>query len=186
MPGRSCASSLCTMLHEAWSNVSAGFQTDVIYTDSAFQSVNHRLLPHKLENSFSVSDKAIAWFKKSYLSGRKQRVVVKGKCSQWTDVRSGTPEGRILSPLLFVCFMNDLPQALNTESLMYADDVRLYCRVDGESDVRHLQHQLDQLCRWSNTWGLSMYEPSEMQSPDSVSAPQPHRREVYCWGAGAG
>ena len=61
-----------------------------------------------------------------------------------------------MSPLLFVCVMNDLPQALNTESLMYADDVKLYCRVDGESDVRHLQHQLDQLCRWSKTLGLSL------------------------------
>ena len=157
MPGRSCVSNLCTMLHEAWSNISAGSQTDVICTDysSAFQSVNHRLLLHKLENSFHISDKAISWLK-SYLSNRKQRVVVKGKCSRWTAVRSGTPEGGILSPLLFVCFINDLPLTLQTHSLLYADDVKLYCRVDGDSDVRHLQLQLDQLCRWSRTWGLSL------------------------------
>ena len=94
MPGRSCATNLCTMLETAWSNISAGSQTDVIYTDysSAFQSVNHKLLLHKLKFSFHVSDQALNWLK-SYLSGRRQRVVVKGKCSQWTEVLSGTPEG---------------------------------------------------------------------------------------------
>ena len=157
MPGRSCTSNLCTLLHEAWSNISAGSQTDVIYTDysSAFQSVSHKLLLHKLQNSFQISYKAIYWLK-SYLSDRKQRVVVKGKCSRWTDVRSGTPEGGILSPLLFVCFINDLPLTLQTNSLMFADDVKLFCRVDGDNDVGHLQLQLDQLCRWSRAWGLSL------------------------------
>lgn len=157
MPGRSCATNLCTLLHEAWSNISAGSQTDVIYTDysSAFQSVNHRLLLHKLQNSYHVSDKAFAWLK-SYLSERKQRVVVKGKCSQWSDVRSGTPEGGILSPLLFVCFINDLPLAIQTDSLLFADDVKLYCRVDSDGDVSHLQHQLDALCEWSEAWGLTL------------------------------
>ena len=53
MPGRSCITNLGSMLHTAWDNISAGSQTDVIYTDysSAFQSVNHKLLALKLDKS---------------------------------------------------------------------------------------------------------------------------------------
>ena len=118
LPGRSFATNLATMLHTAWSNIAAGSQTDVIYTDysSAFQSVNHNLLLHKLKQSFHISDKAFDWCE-SYLSGRRQRVVVKGKCSNWVPAPSGTPEGGILSPLLFACFINDSP----TSTLMFAE-----------------------------------------------------------------
>ena len=157
MPGRSCATNLCTLLETAWSNISAGSQTDVIYTDysSAFQSVNHKLLIHKLKYSFHVSDQALNWLT-SYLSGRRQRVVVKGKCSQWTDVLSGTPEGGLLSPLLFACFINDLPDSLQSDCLMFANDVKLYGKVDSEADAKLLQSQLDNLCKWSETWRLTL------------------------------
>ena len=157
MPGRSCATNLSTMLHSAWSNISAGSQTDVIYTDfsSAFQSVDHKLLLHKLKQSYNISDKAFAWCE-SYLSGREQRVVVKGKCSQWVPAPSGTPEGGLLSPLLFACFINDLPASIETSTVMFADDVKMYCRVDNDSDVLYLQRQIDSLCRWSETWRLTL------------------------------
>ena len=157
MPGRSCATNLCTMLHTAWTNISAGSQTDVIYTDysSAFQSVNHRLLLHKLKNSYHISGKAFDWIG-SYLSGREQRVVVGGKCSEWVPVRSGTPEGGLLSPLLFACFVNDLPGTLDIETLMFADDVKIYRRIDSMADVSYVQAELEKLCSWSKKWGLAL------------------------------
>ena len=157
MPGRSCASNLATMLHSAWSNISAGSQTDVIYTDysSAFQSVNHKLLLFRLKNSFNISNAALAWFE-SYLTEREQRVVVNGKCSSWVPVTSGTPEGGLLSPLLFACFINDLPAHVHTNCLMFADDVKLYSRVDSSADVDSLQRELDALCRWSQSWSLKL------------------------------
>ena len=157
MPGRSCASNLLTMLHTAWSNISAGSQTDVIYTDysSAFQSVNHKLLLHKLKNSYNLSGKAFSWCK-SYLSDREQRVVVKGKCSEWAPVPSGTPEGGLLSPLLFACFINDLPDCVQADCLMFADDVKLYSRIDTTADTVFLQQQLANLCCWSAKWRLNL------------------------------
>ena len=80
-------------------------QTDAIYTDfsSAFQSVNHRLLLHKLSQSYNVSGKIFDWFV-SYLSDREQRVIVNGKTSGWVKVKSGVPEGALLAPLLFGSF----------------------------------------------------------------------------------
>lgn len=157
MPKRSCVTNLATMLHEAWESISAGQQTDIIYTDysAAFQSVDHALLLHKLRNSFKISDSALAWLE-SYFTERVQRVVINGKCSAWTPVPSGTPEGSLLSPLLFACFINDLPDVVHSKCLMFADDVKLYHRISCQEDCAFLQSQLDALCHWSKLWGMSL------------------------------
>ena len=157
MPHRSCVTNLATMLDEAWKNISLGLQTDVIYTDysAAFQSVNHDLLLHKLSKSFKISGRAFNWLQ-SYFTDREQRVVLNGKCSAWSSVPSGTPEGSILSPLLFSCFINDLPLSVNANCLMFADDVKIYHRIQTQSDCTLLQKQLDALCHWSQLWGLTL------------------------------
>ena len=83
-------------------------------------------------------------------------MVVGGKTSGWVPVRSGTPEGGLLSPLLFTCFVNDLPESLEVDTLLFADDVKMYRWVDSVDDVRYVQTQLDRLCRWSEKWGLKL------------------------------
>ena len=105
LPGRSCETNLACLLSTAWKSIANGNQTDIIYTDfsAAFQSINHQLLIHKLNKSYGISGKALNWCS-SFLSNRKQRVVVNGKCSSWQSVISGTPEGSLISPLLFCSF----------------------------------------------------------------------------------
>ena len=71
LPNRSCVSNLACFLDHCWTSLTKGSQTDAIYTDysSAFTSVSHRLLLHKLEHSFSISGLALGWVE-SYLSQR--------------------------------------------------------------------------------------------------------------------
>ena len=57
---------------------------------------------------------------------------------------------------MFPCFVNDLPGALQTNALMFADDVKMYSRVDTAADVSAMQRQIDRLCHWSETWGLKL------------------------------
>ena len=157
VPGRSCATNLASLLSAAWEWVEDRSQIDCIYTDfsSAFQSVNHDLLIYKLENSFNISGKALDWFK-SYLQNRQQRVVVNGQCSAWCQVTSGTPEGGVISALLFALFINDLPDEVSSGVLLFADDAKLYRKISNNSDADALQADLDNLCRWSQKWKLKL------------------------------
>ena len=157
LPNRSCVSNLSIFLKHSWDSIQDGTQTDSIYTDysSAFTSVNHTLLLHKLSTSFNVNGRALAWIR-SYLSDRRQRVVLDGQCSEWIPVRSGVPEGSVCGPLLFICFTADLPNLIQTNCIMYADDIKLYHRIKSPSDCAALQADLNRLSSWSRTWRLNL------------------------------
>ena len=164
VPGRSCTTNLATLLSTAWDSISLGLQTDCIYTDytAAFQSVNHSLLIYKLKNSYNLSDKALNWYA-SYLQNRQQRVIVNGRCSEWCRVRSGTPEGGLLSPLLFALYINDLPSEMSSQCLMFADDVKIYRKITCPADATALQADLEKLCKWSRSWHLNL-NPSKCKT----------------------
>ena len=164
VPRRSCETNLATLLKTAWDSISSGHQLDILYLDysSAFQSVNHKLLLYKIKNSYSISGQALLWLQ-SYLCDRKQRVIINGKCSDWTKVRSGTPEGSLISPLLFALFINDLPDVIRAKILMFADDVKLFNEITCTKDVETLQKDLNQLIGWSEKWKLNL-NPTKCQS----------------------
>ena len=154
---RSCQSNLSLFVQHCWASIQEGAQTDAIYTDysSAFPSVNHTLLLHKLKHSFNVTGLAHSWLE-SYLAHRRQRVVVEGKPSEWIPVLSGVPEGSIGGPLLFICYTADLPRLISTNCLMFADDIKLFHRVSSDSDAETLQRDLERLANWSRTWHLKL------------------------------
>ena len=164
IPRRSCITNLAVYLQSAWEAISDGYQTDTIYTDysAAFQSVNHSLLIHKLKHSYKLEDFALKWFV-SYLSDRRQRVIVNGKTSNWTTVLSGVPEGSLLAPLLFSLFINDLPREVGCGCLLYADDVKIFRKIVSPSDGLLLQDDLGRLAAWSVRWGLAL-NPSKCKS----------------------
>ena len=58
-----------------------------------------------------------------------QRVVLNGQCSSWVDIRAGVPQGSILGPLLFLIYVNDLPDGLKSECKLFADDTSLFSVV---------------------------------------------------------
>ena len=60
-----------------------------------------------------------------FLHNRKQRVQVNGQFSKWSDVSSGIPQGSVLGPVLFVIYINDLPDSVLSDIIMYADDSKM-------------------------------------------------------------
>ena len=61
----------------------------------------------------------------AFLIGRKQRVVIGDSSSSWCDVDSGVPQGSVLGPLLFILYINDLPDNLTHKFKLYGYDAKL-------------------------------------------------------------
>ena len=157
-PLRSCDTQLLVTI-DHWSRaIDAGEPVDAIYLDfrKAFDSVPHRRLLSKLQ-ACGISGKLLQWIQ-AFLCDRRQRVVVEGHKSSWVSVTSGVPQGSVLGPLLFLLFVNDLPETISSCIQLFADDAKLYRPVSNPSDSRDLQQDLDALAAWSSRWQLAFNE----------------------------
>ena len=99
-------------MDELTQNYEKGLQTDIIILDfsKAFDMVPHKLLLHKLEK-YGIRGQLLQWLE-HFLTKRKMRVVVDGEASQDADVLSGVPQGTVLSPILFLVHINNLPESV--------------------------------------------------------------------------
>ena len=73
-------------------------------------------------------------FLENCLSGRFQRVVLNGQTSSWRPVLAGAPQGSILGPLLFLMYINDLPNELKSNVKLFADDTSLFTIVKDKNE----------------------------------------------------
>ena len=152
--GRSCVTELLDVI-DTWTKIlDEGGGIDVAYLDfsKAFDSVPHQRLLRKVK-AYGVDGKILRWIE-SFLIGRKQRVVINNKESSWADVKSGIPQGSVLGPILFVIFINDLPDNLNGQAEMFADDTKVFQRILNPGDCDILQSDLDSLSSWADKWQL--------------------------------
>jgi hypothetical protein len=156
--GRSTVLQLLEILDRWTQYLEEGGQVDVIYTDfeKAFDKVPHRRLISKLK-SYDINPEIIKWIE-GFLLQRRQRVGIRGKFSDWRKVLSGIPQGSVLGPLLFVIFINDLPEFCGGDSdiFLFADDAKIMKHVTRIEDCSQLQNSCDKLLEWSNTWLLKL------------------------------
>ena len=75
--------------------------------------------------------------------------------SSWKPVISGIPQGSVLGPVLFFIYINDLPDHVKSSCKIFADDTKVYSKVDSLVETTELQKDLDNLVCWSKTWLLS-------------------------------
>ncbi len=157
LPGRSISLQLLEVL-DKWSEaLDNRYSIDTIYMDfqKAFDVVPHRRLIAKL-SSYGFSHQIAAWIE-SFLTNRKQQVVVNNSKSEWTNVTSGIPQGSVLGPLLFVIFINDLPDSVISDIFLFADDTKIYRVIKSAEDQANLQKDLDNLSEWSEKWLLKFH-----------------------------
>ena len=128
--GRSCITQLLEFIEDVSEAVVNGEDVDVIYLDfkKAFDKVPHKRLLQKLR-SYGIRGKVYAWIKE-FLTNRRQRVVVNGQYSEWKKVTSGIPQGSVLGPTLFIIFINDMPEVIACCMKLYADDAKIYDKVN--------------------------------------------------------
>ena len=126
---------------------------DCIYLDfqKAFDSVPHERLLEKLDKLAGVKGDLLRWIR-AYLTDRWQRVKVRTASSSLRKVTSGVPQGSVLGPLLFMIYINDLPEGIKSFMSMFADDTKVLKRIEDEESCRELQNDLDMLQQWSEKW----------------------------------
>ncbi len=153
----------CKLLLDLWAVelitklLDEGSAVDLIYLDfsKSFDSVNHRLLLHKLRG-YGIAPIVISWVE-CFLSRRTFQVNVNGTLSQMVEAISGVPQGLVIGPILFVIYVHDLPNNLSADSLLYADDVKLIAPRN-RHDI--LQNSLNSGACWPKDWELDLNPPN--------------------------
>ena len=163
---------------DIWSEIlDQGGSLDVIYMDfmKAFDKVPHRRLVHKVEK-YGIKGKVLSWIN-NFLSDRTQCVVINGVTSGIGKVTSGIPQGSVLGPLLFVIYINDLPDVVDKFTLvfLFADDTKLFRHIQSSADVLILQSDIQKLSAWSKKWLLRFH-------PDKCVAMNLGKREYVVSG----
>ncbi|MES9881396.1 MAG: reverse transcriptase domain-containing protein [Sedimenticola sp.] len=154
MKGKSCTTQLLEFLEDISEAIDNGDDVDVIYLDfcKAFDKVPHNRLLVKL-HSYGITGKVYSWIKE-FLSDRTQRVVINGKKSEWRNVKSGIPQGSVLGPILFLVYINDLPNTVTCLIKLFADDSKLYSKVNNQMQAETLQQNLNSAETWANEWQM--------------------------------
>lgn len=155
--GRSTLTNLLVFTDFVSEELSKSHQVDALYTDmsKAFDRVNRERLTTKLWN-IGIRGKVFKLLE-SYLCDRTQAVRYNNCVSDKISVPSGVPQGSHLGPILFCVYINDLIPTLNiAKILLYADDVKIFMRVETEAEARALQLELDVLVGWAADNGLSL------------------------------
>ena len=144
--------SICHKIHLGLENQK---HVRMVFLDAskAFDKVWHRGLIFKLEQ-LGIVDPLLSWFR-SYLSDRKQRVVLDGQASDWTSIDAGVPQGSILGPLLFLVYVNDICFNIKSDINLFADDTSLLSITDNPvTAARELNADLRTLQVWASQWFL--------------------------------
>ena len=154
----SCVTQLLECFGDWTDNLDRGQETDIIYLDfaKAFDTVPHIRLIHKLKLA-GIRGKCLNWIY-NFLTDRRQRVVLRNGTSSWQQITSGVPQGSILGPILFLLYVNDLPDYVESKAKMFADDTKVYNNIRSLADCEALQNDLNNLAVWSKTWLLNFNE----------------------------
>ena len=152
---RSCESQLFITVHDLASALNTSSQIDLAVLDfsKAFDKVPHQRLTRKLEY-YGIRGNVNNWIG-SFLNNRQQQVVVDGETSSQAPVTSGVPQGSVLGPALFLVYINDITDNINSKIRLFADDCLIYREVKSVEDHQGLQEDLDNLHSWSNTWQMA-------------------------------
>ena len=149
--GRSCLSQLIAHFDHITRLLESGQNVDVVYLDfaKAFDKVDFLVTMRKL-HSIGISGKMGKWIY-SFLTDRKQAVIVNGTKSSLSDVRSGVPQGSVLGPLLFLVLIGDIDKGIRSSFVSsFADDTRVSKGIRSVGDVEALQSDLQSIYKWAD------------------------------------
>ena len=146
------------LLNKAAATLNSKKHMLIIFCDlkKAFDTCDLEILIKKLDN-IGIHNKELSWFE-SYLSGRKQYIDIDGVCSCLLDINVGVPQGSILGPLLFVLYINDLPNCSELYSILFADDTALLIEdSDPQKLIERANKEFYKVCTFFRENKLSLH-----------------------------
>jgi hypothetical protein len=151
---RSCILQLLEVMDSWTALLDDGQPVDVIYLDfkKAFDTVPHQRLLKKL-SAYGFRGNLLTWLE-DFICNRFQRVKIGDSFSEWSQILSGVPQGSVLGPMLFLVYINDLPDALISCIKLFADDTKLYSSVSSNTNIDLLESDLQSLMNWSGDWDM--------------------------------
>ena len=103
----------------------------------------------------------------SFLSETFQSVLLNGQTSKWSQIRAGVPQGSVLGPLLFLVYVNDLPEGLTSNVKLFADDTSIFSVVCGSSSSS-LNEVLSKISQWGYKWRMLFNLDASKQAQEVV------------------
>ncbi len=159
-PMDSTVNQLIVLVHNIQEALDKGKDVCMVFLDisKAFDKVYHEGLLHKLQ-TFGITGSLLRWFH-SYLSDRKQRVVLPGASSTWRATNAGVPQGSILGPILFLIYINDIVNNLESNPFLFADDTSLFEILDQPHEaISKINRDLHRINLWSEQWRVTFSAP---------------------------
>ena len=154
----STATCLLTNTNKCYEGFDLGKLVGLVFIEIkiAFDTFDHQILLEKLM-LYGVQQYELSWFK-SYLTNRKQFCMINGTESDFGDIDIGIPQGSCLGPLLFILYINDLPQAIKQSTIsMFADDTSLCYQSSNMTQlIEAINMDLKELDTWLQGKKLSL------------------------------
>ncbi len=160
---RSCEMQLTRVCQDIASLLDKNKESYMVFLDfaKAFDKVPHQRLIAKVR-SYGIGKNFLKLIE-SFLSNRSQTVVLNGISSNSVPITSGVPQGSVLGPLLFLIYINDLPNGLSSKVRLFADDTLLYLTISRPEDLLAFQKDLDAIDNWCRLWQMSLnYDKCEI------------------------
>ena len=162
--GDSTVNQLLCIYNDLCSSFDKGITAQAVYLDisKAFDRVWHTGLLSKLE-AVGIRGKLLNWFR-DYLSCRMQATVIKGEKSDFKSVSAGVPQGSVLGPLLFLIYINDIVNNIQSVIKLFADDTSLSLALNNpDSRAEILNHDLEKINEWAKKWKVRFNEEKTEQ-----------------------
>ena len=105
----------------------------------------------------------------SFLSDRFQRVLLNGQTSKWSQIKAGVQQGSVLGPLLFLVYINDLPEGQTSNVKLFAEDTSIFLVVrDLSSSLLSLNEDLSKISQWGYKWKMLFNPDTSKQAQEVV------------------
>jgi len=177
----STTNQLIHIVNKIYKSLEDGKDVCMVFLDvsKAFDRVDHHALLLKLQQ-VGICGNLLKWIE-SYLTDRSQRVIINGTCSDWIKINAGVPQGSILGPLLFLVYVTDIVENIESDINLFADDTFIMDLINKDFPLLafdKIERDLSRLVEWAAQWRVTFNELKTVYMIVSKKKQQQHYPDI--------